>query len=144
MNPYQATAISIVLLTAVNSTAWAVNKCKSANGTVTYQEHACESTSSAQNLNISSGRMSAQDEEAAQERLAKIKRDNANFDAMIDGKIRPGMTASQVQNAWGNPSKINKSIGSYGVHEQWVYRNNGYNAQYVYIENGVVKSLQTQ
>ncbi|MEG1102362.1 MAG: DUF4124 domain-containing protein [Comamonas sp.] len=143
MKTRQHILAAIALAFAAASPVWAVNKCKDASGKVTYQEHPCEAASNSQSLNINAGRMSVDDELAAQERLAKIKRDNANFDSMINGRIRIGMTSSQVQNAWGYPSKVNKSIGSYGTHEQWIYRNNGHNTQYVYIENGVVTSMQS-
>jgi len=50
-----------------------------------------------------------------------------------------GMTAAQIALSWGTPERVNKSVGSWGVREQWVYDN-----QYVYITNGEVTSYQTQ
>ena len=55
------------------------------------------------------------------------------------GKIKMGMKSEQVSVSWGNPNKINKSIGSWGVHEQWIYK-----GHYVYFENGILTSLQTK
>jgi hypothetical protein len=37
----------------------------------------------------------------------------------------------------GKPEDINKSEGSYGTNEQWVYKN-----RYVYFENGKLTSWQ--
>jgi hypothetical protein len=44
-------------------------------------------------------------------------------------EIRIGMTAPMVIAAWGRPKDINRTITSYRVHEQWVYR-----SSYVYLE----------
>lgn len=55
------------------------------------------------------------------------------------GGVRLGMTAQQARASnWGAPDKINRSSGSYGVHEQWVYGGNNY----LYFENGVLSSIQ--
>jgi len=55
------------------------------------------------------------------------------------GGVAIGMTASQVRASnWGRPEKVNRSSGSYGTHEQWVYGGNNY----VYFQNGVVTSIQ--
>ncbi len=55
------------------------------------------------------------------------------------GKIKIGMKSEQVSFSWGKPDKINKSIGSWGVHEQWIYMR-----YYLYFENGILTSLQTK
>ena len=56
------------------------------------------------------------------------------------GGIVIGMSAEQVVASWGRPNDINRSIYSSGVHEQWVYGE--LDASYVYLEDGVVTSLQ--
>ncbi len=53
-------------------------------------------------------------------------------------KIRRGMTKKQAEASWGYPDDINKTVGSWGVHEQWVYPN----YQYLYFENGTLTSWQ--
>ena len=59
-------------------------------------------------------------------------------------QIRMGMTKEQVLLSWGKPCQygkcINKTVGFWGVHEQWVY--NGYRGPYLYFENGVLTSWQ--
>lgn len=50
-----------------------------------------------------------------------------------------GMTPCMAIAAWDRPERINQSVGSYGVHEQWVYP-----ANYLYFENGVITSYQSQ
>lgn len=57
---------------------------------------------------------------------------------ILQGKIRLGMTQSMCRDSWGNPSDINKTTGSFGVHEQWVYGLNSY----VYFENGIITTIQ--
>ncbi len=51
------------------------------------------------------------------------------------------MTSDMAVESLGKPSEINKSVGSWGVHEQWNYII--YNA-YLYFENGKLTSWQEQ
>ncbi|HBA88530.1 MAG TPA: hypothetical protein DCZ75_11285 [Geobacter sp.] len=56
-----------------------------------------------------------------------------------EGKIFIGMSAEQVVASWGEPDDMNRSVGKWGVHEQWVYR--GANT-YLYFENDKLTSFQ--
>lgn len=58
--------------------------------------------------------------------------------AVLNRKVLLGMTPEQVQMAIGKPKQINRSVYSFGVHEQWVY-NNG---TYLYFENDKMTSFQ--
>jgi len=49
------------------------------------------------------------------------------------GKIWKGMTAQMVQDSWGNPRKINRSISGNFVKEEWIYVNT-----WLYIENNTL------
>ena len=49
-----------------------------------------------------------------------------------------GMTPAMARAAWGKPEDINRSVGSWGVHEQWCYRN----GCYLYFEDGILTSWQ--
>lgn len=62
--------------------------------------------------------------------------------AILDGKIFLGMTTKQVIESWGKPDDINRTVGSWGIHEQWVYRRGGFEATYLYFENGKLTSWQ--
>ena len=53
-------------------------------------------------------------------------------------KVQIGMTAEQVRLSWGKPKKINTTTYSGGEREQWVYGD-----EYLYVSNGVLKSMQT-
>jgi hypothetical protein len=73
-------------------------------------------------------------------RIANIKAKKWPADiekAVIDKKIRLGMTDEQVRMAWGKPETVNRSVGSWGRHEQWVY-----GSTYLYFENDLLKSYQ--
>lgn len=50
-----------------------------------------------------------------------------------------GMTKEQAKLSVGTPYDINRSVGSWGIHEQWVYRNRGL---YLYFEDGKLTSWQ--
>lgn len=41
--------------------------------------------------------------------------------AILGEKIMLGMTESDVVASWGKPEKVNRSVGGWGVHEQWIY-----------------------
>jgi len=56
---------------------------------------------------------------------------------VVEGKIRLGMISEQAKAAWGEPKNINESVGTWGVHEQWVY-----DSHYLYFENGVLTNWQ--
>ena len=47
------------------------------------------------------------------------------------------MTKEMAIIALGEPDDINKTVGSWGVHEQWIY-----NKLYIYFENGKLTSYQ--
>lgn len=56
---------------------------------------------------------------------------------ILKGSIRIGMTKDMVRASWGEPEDRNRSVGSWGVHEQWIYNNT-----YIYFENDIMTSFQ--
>lgn len=50
-----------------------------------------------------------------------------------------GMSKKMAIDGVGKPDEINKTTGSWGIHEQWVYRKKGI---YLYFENGKLTSYQ--
>ncbi len=54
---------------------------------------------------------------------------------IIDRKFWIGMTSEMAKESLGISQDINKTVGSWGVHEQWVYGNT-----YLYFENGILTS----
>jgi len=61
-------------------------------------------------------------------------------DTIMKGEIYIGMTDDQVKASWGLPKDINRSVGSWGVHEQWIYKKN--KTYYLYVKNNVLTSWQ--
>lgn len=76
---------------------------------------------------------------AGVERKTKIKAATAAAAWKSRGGVRVGMTAKQVLGSnWGRPESVNRTTGSYGTHEQWVYGGRNY----LYFENGILRSIQ--
>lgn len=70
-------------------------------------------------------------------------RDKVN-EAIGRGRVMVGMTADDVVRSWGQPEKINRTLTANVTREQWVYRGPRIGSdQYVYVENGVVVTLQS-
>jgi hypothetical protein len=57
--------------------------------------------------------------------------------AILEEKIILGMNREQVKLSWGKPKDVNKTVGSWGIHEQWVI-----GGHYLYFENGILTSWQ--
>ena len=105
-------------------------RCKDNNGKINYQQTPCASDHEAKKLNIEAPSQQTPD----QLRINK---------AMASGRVTRGMSASQVKTAWGNPKSINKGVYGKRVSEQWVYDRGKFKSQYVYLEDGIVTSIQT-
>ena len=139
-----------VVLAALCTPAWAINKCTLADGKVVYQDAPCQgggttvNTSGAGQADANSGGSIYYKREAARlasEESAQMTaqaRANKISTAIYKRQIVVGMTADEARQSWGEPSKVNASVGSYGRHEQWVYPG----SQYVYVQNGLVTSAQ--
>lgn len=76
------------------------------------------------------------DQQRKKQLIAKYGQRNGQL--IFDGKVRIGFSKAMCKEAWGEPEDINKTSGSWGVHEQWVYRN----GNYLYFENGKLTSIQ--
>lgn len=122
------TSIALAALLSAGP-SWAINKCTAPDGKVTYQESPCNAVQGASELKIP---------------VAPPASDlEARFNnAIAVGKIMVGMSAAQVRRAWGEPTKINVTLGANGRTEQWVYRGRNYRDDYVYLDSGVVRSIQ--
>ncbi len=69
-----------------------------------------------------------------------LEKYGSHFGSLInDNRVVIGMTKEMVTASIGYPQDINRSVGSWGVHEQWVYSKRGI---YVYFENEKVTSFQ--
>ena len=113
------------------SPAFAVQKCVDQDGKVSYQAQPCApAAKSAESLKLAPV-------------PATTPLDSNISAAIATQRVLIGMTSAQARRSWGEPTKINVSTGSYGTNEQWVYDRGGHRAQYVYVQNGVVTSIQS-
>jgi len=64
-------------------------------------------------------------------------------EAILNGKIIIGMNQHQVIASIGHPQKRNKTTGNWGISEQWIYEWK-WKYAYVYFENGILTSWQSQ
>ena len=60
-----------------------------------------------------------------------------NWDRILNGKVKIGMTKEMATLSWGDPKSVNKTVTSGKVSEQWVYDSN-----YLYFDNGVLTAMQ--
>ncbi len=67
----------------------------------------------------------------------RVKYSTADANRIIERKIWIGMSKEMMIDSWGTPKDINRSVGSWGVHEQCIYGDT-----YVYVENDKVTSWQ--
>ncbi|MCW4050510.1 MAG: DUF2845 domain-containing protein [Candidatus Bathyarchaeota archaeon] len=58
------------------------------------------------------------------------------------GKAYLGMSAATVRERCGPPDEVNRTVGSWGIHEQWVYGETIYWHVYLYFKNGYLTSWQ--
>lgn len=73
---------------------------------------------------------------------ADTSRETRVANAIAQGKVAIGMTAAEAERAWGKPDAINRTATATSTSEQWVYRA-GRRTQYVYLVDGVVKTIQS-
>lgn len=76
------------------------------------------------------------DQQRKKQLIAKYGQRNGQL--IFEGKVRIGFSKAMCKEAWGEPEDINTTRGSWGVHEQWVYRD----GSYLYFENGKLTSIQ--
>ena len=61
------------------------------------------------------------------------------IEAILKEQIIRGMSQEDVKVSWGAPERTNRTVGAWGVHEQWVYKSTTY---FLYFENGILTSWQ--
>lgn len=124
------TIIAIVAVLIATQAHAELFKCPGKDGRVNYSDTPCQGERGAK-LNIKSDVPTLSDQLRAQTELAVIRR-----------QVFIGMSRADVIRSWGMPSKINTTMNSDVLSEQFVYRRDGINSRYVYIRNGVVTTIQ--
>lgn len=71
------------------------------------------------------------------EKIYIKKYGQTTYSKLKQGYYWIGMTREMATISLGSPNDINRTVGSWGVHEQWVYDN-----LYLYFENGILTSYQ--
>lgn len=67
-----------------------------------------------------------------------------DFDVLISReRIARGMSAEQLRRAWGDPDQAKEKRDADGPLEQWVYRRGSFQAQYIYLRDGVITSWKS-
>ncbi len=61
---------------------------------------------------------------------------------VLEGKVELGMNTHMVFYAWGRPDDVREIITSDGEREQWVYKKPNTRTQYLYFENGLLRSIE--
>ena len=67
----------------------------------------------------------------------KKKFGSDNWETILLGKVKIGMTKEMCRVSWGEPKKINEIITANSKSEQWVYHDN-----YLYFKNGILTAIQ--
>ncbi|MBG6290047.1 DUF4124 domain-containing protein [Pseudomonas nitroreducens] len=155
--------ITVFVMLAVTGLASAasMNKCKDAQGHITFTQQSCPEGAPGEQITVNSqsagmlvGRPAASMEEPQQEGpveprgVVVVGADNSSGcgdasdreirTATVKGKIFAGMSAKEAVQSWGKPDKINRSANGA---DQWVYYRGNYSAQYLYVDsNGCVTS----
>lgn len=139
----KTTCITACVLAALCAPAWAVNKCTGANGKAVYQDMPCDG---GEKVNLSGAGAANQESSGAVYWKREAARQTTQMraqDAIANGKVFIGMTADEVIASWGDPTAVNRTVTAASNSEQWVYRRGSFEAQYVYLRNGIVTSLQS-
>jgi len=76
-------------------------------------------------------------EERKQSRIASWG--ETSYYKLKNGEYWLGMTKEQLEFSHGNPTKVNRTVGSWGIHEQWIYRSEDI---IFYLEDDILTSFQ--
>lgn len=116
-----STNAALAALALLAAPAWAVNKCTQPDGAVVFQDAPCAV-------------------------LSKKAEPVKIWDSKLTdggGKVRIGMSEEEVLRAWGKPDAVNTTVTAMGVSKQLVYGRGLRRQQYLYIENGVLRTIQS-
>lgn len=115
---------------ALPATSTAAFKCESADGKVMFTDQPCPSNHKSESISIKKKEKST---------YTSLPSNCSSYE--VAEKVSIGMAEAKAYDACGYPDDINRTQTAYGVQEQWVYGTFP-RTSYVYIENGVVTSIQ--
>lgn len=123
------------------SQTWAVNKCTGADGRQVYQDAPCAGQGTKMDIRPSTGTPDPSQQADAQAKRAKLKLDNEMAEAIRAKRPMVGMTSAQLQEAMGQPTKVNANNYGGTQADQVIYERSN-ETWLVYTRNGVVESVQ--
>ena len=136
---------SPILLASVvicGSAAAQTYKC-AVDGKTVYQQAPCTGGSKVNTSGAGKADLSSPSAIQARQEMLGAQRQQVVDQAIRGRQLLVGMTAGEVVQSWGTPTKVNKTVTASKVHEQWIYRGAKIGEdQYAYIENGVLRSIQ--
>lgn len=133
------TMLAAALLAA--TPAWAINKCKTPEGKTVFQDAPCAGQGEKIEVRPASGHADPAKQGDALAQRDKIKADNAMAEAIRTHKPLVGMTAAQLQESMGTPTRVNASNYNGVPHDQVIYERPD-ETWYVYTRNGRVEAFQ--
>lgn len=118
-------------------------RCEDGGRTV-YQQHPCPNGKKVDTSGAGQADLNSAAAVAARAEVERARRSDAVRKLVAESRVGVGMTADEVIDSWGRPSKVNRTVTQAGATEQWIYRRGGTGRdQYVYLENGVVRTIQS-
>ena len=137
--------IAACAMLAGTSNAFAIYKCTDAAGKTSFQETPCAGSSKGGAIDVkpASGQADPAAAQSADERLAKMKYDNAIEDSVRKRVPMQGMTVEQLKRAMGLPNTVNRSAYQSGKQQNQHIYNRQDGTWYVYTdETGRVTDIQ--
>lgn len=135
--------LPLLLLASMPQWVGAQYRCDEGGRTV-YQQHPCPNGKKVDTSGAGQADLNSAAALSAQVDVQRAKRTDAVNSAIAQQRVAIGMTSEEVIQSWGRPSKVNRTITRGGSSEQWIYRRGGTGRdQYVYLENGVVRTIQS-
>jgi len=84
-------------------------------------------------------KIQAEKQKAARKSAMIAKYGDQIASRILEGSVWLGMTDEMARDSWGEPSKIDRTVTSNLVHEQWVYP-----SLYLYFENGILTNIGSE
>lgn len=126
---------------ALSHQAHAINKCKSPEGKVSFQDAPCPGAGEKLAIKPATGPGATPATTEAQSRLADWRSESAMADAIREKYPLVGMTVKQLNEAMGLATKVNTDTSTGTTREQAIFERPS-ETWYVYTRNGRVESIQ--
>lgn len=142
---FRLSAACAALLICGPLAAQTIHKCTAPDGKVTMQDRPCASGAAAATVDTSGAGQAGNVSESSayyKREAARLAREERIEYAVKTGHVFVGMPAADALRSWGKPTSVNRTVNAGSALEQWVYSRGNGRAQYLYIENGLVRSFQ--